>query len=163
MYYLRESKNIAKLVGFSDSPFCLLMKIYPHGSLDGWIYSPSKKSLVLVWKFLIDICRVRAMHSKDLAHCDLKPQNVLLDQDQSGMFCVITDFGITQIVSDKNLLVKAFNVVNIRGASINYAPPEALLRVRKRQEISGTDLLKCDVYAIGVIMYEMMTRSNPWK
>ncbi len=71
--------------------------------------------------------------------------------------CVLTDFGISQIVTKDILKVKQFEVVQINGLSIAYAAPERLFayRVRNTKDI-GADLVKSwDVYSFGIIIYEI--------
>lgn len=50
------------------------------------------------------------MHSSGIVHLDIKPANILLDFDpHSGMlFSVLTDFGLSKIVDEQTLKVKAF-------------------------------------------------------
>jgi serine/threonine protein kinase len=107
------------------------------------------------------------MHDAGFVHCDLKPQNVLIDIDQYGMiFCCLTDFGITQIVDDSSLLVKDFQVMNIRGLSTHYAAPEALQRYRARvapETVPGDIVMKTDLYSLGIIFCELLERRKPWQ
>jgi hypothetical protein len=44
----------------------------------------------------------------------------------------LTDFGIAQILSEKIIATKAFNVINLRGLSVSYAAPEALNNFRSK-------------------------------
>jgi serine/threonine protein kinase len=71
--------------------------------------------------------------TKKLAHSDLKTANVLLEEDHAGHArCVLTDFGITQILS-KSLVVEGFEIANIRGLSIHYLLPRNFLRYGERK------------------------------
>ncbi len=132
MYFFREHKNIAKLLGWSKSPVCIVMKFYAFGSLETCIMKKEMlKSKTIQLQTIQDIsCRIMAMHSAGFAHCDLKPANVLVDYDGTRLFCALTDFGITQIVDDKTLTVKDFRVSDVKGLTVGYAAPEALKRLR---------------------------------
>ena len=118
MELLKNHRNIAKIYGYTEDPYSIVMKFYSSGSLDKWIHQTTQRlSKQLIFSFLHDICTgLEFVHSKGLVHADLKPQNVLIDVDEmTGQeFCVLTDFGITQIVTGQALLVHAFQPVNIR-------------------------------------------------
>jgi serine/threonine protein kinase len=99
-----------------------------------------------------------------LSHSDIKSANVLIDTDKNGFaFCVLTDFGITQVLS-MNLVVNGFNVANIRGLSFAYASPETFKRQRAKTVFSDSaETFKAgDVYSWASILYEMFSRRTPW-
>jgi serine/threonine protein kinase len=114
--------------------------------------------------FAMDISRgLRTMHSKSVAHNDLKPQNVLLDTESNGrLFCVLTDFGISHILEENVIAAKTFSVVNLRGISARYASPEAYERFRKATVASGDTLKAGDIYCFAGIIYDLLMRKSPW-
>jgi serine/threonine protein kinase len=137
------------------------------GSLDKFIQNDKNvitKSLVT--HFILDIASgISALHQNDLSHSDIKTANVLLDIDTEGFaYCVLTDFGITQVLS-LNLVVNGFNVANIRGLSYPYASPETFKRQKAKSVLSDSpETFKAgDVYAWGSILYELLTRKCPWR
>lgn len=71
------------------------------------------------------------MHKNGFVHSDIKPANIMLGRESESerFHAVISDFGITQIVSNKALLVSAFHVSKLQGASVNYAAPELLKKL----------------------------------
>jgi serine/threonine protein kinase len=101
------------------------------------------------------------MHEHFLAHCDIKTQNVLVEVNASVPSCYLTDFGITQILSEKIIATKSFNVINLRGLSVQYAAPEAFLNFRSKNYI-GVDFKKYDVYSFACVAYEVLGRKFPW-
>ncbi len=164
MYYLRAEKHIAKIVGYCTDPYALLMKFYPMGSLDNWLGNETNvKTRRILIQFAIDIASgIGAMHRNGFAHCDLKSANILVDTDfvTKRSFCVLTDFGISQILTQKTLLVDAFHVTNVQGISLNYAAPEAFqrFRMRRNEQLEAFTIFTSDVYSFGVILLEVVCR-----
>jgi serine/threonine-protein kinase PpkA len=86
------------------------------------------------------------LHSKGLAHCDVKPDNILFRHDGAG---VLTDFGIaTRIDTGKNPASRA-----IAGTPY-YMSPEQF----QAKHIDG----RTDIYSLGIVLYEMLTGSVPF-
>lgn len=92
------------------------------------------------------------MHSKKVAHCDMKPANILVDQDSNRkLFCALTDYGISQMYSENALLVRAFKVINVTGASIAFAAREVVSRLRTRADFTMELAFAGDIYSFGMI------------
>ena len=84
----------------------------------------------------------KIMVSKNIIHRDLKPQNILIKYDSQNSFIVkLADFGISREFNNKNFSTHI-------GTKI-YAAPE-LCYTR-----SNYNPIKCDLWAIGVIIYEL--------
>jgi serine/threonine protein kinase len=161
MHLFRNERNIAKLLGWNDDPYTILMKYYPLGALDGFLESNLVSKRILL-SFMHDIANgIQTMHTAGFVHRDLKPENVLVDQDKHGLFCCLSDFGITQIIDPSSLLVKDFSVVNIKGFSMAFVSPEVLKQVRYgQQEVS--DSRKGDVYSYAIILKQLLCRGKAW-
>ncbi|KAI3630461.1 hypothetical protein MIR68_011896 [Amoeboaphelidium protococcarum] len=126
------------------------------------MYPMSKNQL---HKLLLILSQTIAyMHSQHIVHCDLKPQNVLLDVDENGwLIPILSDLGISAITEDSALLVQAFQVSQQRGLSLSYAAPELLTRFRMRFTETQPLILKAgDMYALSIIMVNLLTRAKPW-
>jgi WD40 repeat protein len=164
MEYLGAKDHIAKIIGYTNRPCCILMKFYPEGSLENWI---EKLTPLLRAQFCLDIANgIFNMHSLLVAHCDLKPQNILIEtieyKGQCRPVCFLTDFGISNILSDTILSSRNFNVVNLRGLSVYYASPEAFSRFRQKLFSDSNRLKASDIYSFGAIAYHLLTRKAPW-
>eukprot|EP00158_Paraphelidium_tribonemae_P001162 Partr_v1_DN24050_c0_g1_i1_m34522 putative protein kinase kinase kinase len=130
------------------------MKLYRHGDLQNFMLSKSIiKTKRLISCFICDIANgMSIIHQRGIVHCDLKLLNVLVDQIDNRMRCVITDFGIANIISGESLLVSEFAPVNLNGLSKAYAAPE-LFGKSKRPAIKYSR----DLYSFGIIMYELIS------
>jgi serine/threonine protein kinase len=96
-------------------------------------------------------------HSQGLVHRDVKPSNVLLElldapaeAGQERWRAVLTDFGIAKIVAGGGKSTKS----GLMG-TLDYMAPE---QVRASQQIDG----RADLYALGVVVYEMLTGRVPF-
>ncbi|MEA3274555.1 MAG: serine/threonine-protein kinase [Pseudomonadota bacterium] len=87
------------------------------------------------------------LHSQDppVVHRDLKPENVLLDDNDRVM---LIDFGIAK-ESDPNTVTRTLG----RAVTHGFSPPEQVLG-------TGTDA-RSDVYALGAILYSLLTGQAP--
>jgi serine/threonine protein kinase len=86
-------------------------------------------------------------HQKGIAHCDLKPANILFDENNNAILC---DFGIATLTAER---LKTPDDRKITGTPF-YMSPE-----QWRGEPTGSTT---DVYALGVILWEMFTGQPPF-
>jgi serine/threonine protein kinase len=167
MALLRDHKNIAKMVAFCrEDNYYILMKYYRVGSLDKFLRNASNHiSKQLILSFTSNICSgLQALHQNGLAHSDIKGANVLIDVDDDGYaFCVLTDFGITQVLSLSHV-VSGFNITNITGLSKAYGSPEAFARKSSKRGFTDKPAVfkAGDIYSVGAVVFELMTRKCPW-
>jgi serine/threonine-protein kinase len=87
-----------------------------------------------------------AVHRQGLVHRDIKPENVLIDPDG---FPKLADFGIARAATE----VTATTTGKVLG-TVSYLAPE-LVR-------SGDSDSRTDVYAIGILLFEMVTGRQPF-
>jgi tRNA A-37 threonylcarbamoyl transferase component Bud32 len=164
MSYLRNHPNIALIIGFCEDPHTILMKYYKLGSLQRWLYKPEfRKTKSILIGFIHDIgSGLLFMHEKGIAHCDIKPLNILLEKNhETGRItCLLTDFGISQICDESKLDSAHFKIANLKAGSIGYMAPELLLSYYGEAKIQ--DVRITDLYSFGVIMQEIVCRDYPW-
>ena len=162
MEYFKNDRFIAKLVGYTELPYTIVMKDYPHGSLSSWL-KLRPVTTTLLMRFLINIASgVMSMHLKGVVHNDLKPENILIDENENGeICCVITDFGICRVITNDILKVQQFELVNVRAWSLAYAAPERLAsRSSSVHNESRETIFSWDVYSLGIIVFQMLTRKT---
>src|SRR5262245_54688488 len=92
---------------------------------------------------------VHYAHAQGIIHRDLKPSNVLLTGDGQPKIC---DFGVAKLLSGSNHETLSGMIL---GTAEYMAPEQA--------EAKGTPGPAADVYALGVILYEMLAGRPPFK
>ncbi|KAI3659938.1 hypothetical protein MP638_004965 [Amoeboaphelidium occidentale] len=151
------------IVGFAVNPYSIILRYYEDGSLYEWIKkSQGRARTSTSLKVIFEIASaISTMHGHFIAHCDLKPQNILIQLKEGVPTCFITDFGIAQVLSDKVVATKMFTIVSLRGLSAFYASPESFQNFRKK-DYQKADYKKYDMYSFASIMYEVVTRKIQW-
>jgi serine/threonine protein kinase len=142
------------------------MKYYPLGSLDSWVEKNEadiKENEKIKMDVSSDVSRgVVVLHERQVAHCDLKPQNILVEQGEHRVHFLLTDFGISKILTDEYLASEAFQIRNVRGLTVAYAAPDVMERFRKKQTGTPIEEKAGDVYSFAVFLYYVLALKSPW-
>jgi serine/threonine protein kinase len=165
MEFFSDSKFVAKLIGYCKEPLCLIMKYYPAGSLDRWV--ADNKNLVTKPSVKVAIANdiskgLYELHGRLVAHSDLKPQNVLVEESHEGPNFVLTDFGISKILTNEYLASEAFQIRNLRGLTVSYAAPDSLKRFNDQRFGTPIEEKAADIYALGIIVSFLLLMGEPW-
>jgi tRNA A-37 threonylcarbamoyl transferase component Bud32 len=98
--------------------------------------------------YAIEIARaLGAAHARHIVHRDVKPQNVLIDEEGSAK---VTDFGIARSLDDDEGLTAEGRVLG----TTDYVSPEQALG----HDVNG----QSDIYSLGVVLYEMLVGDVPF-
>jgi serine/threonine protein kinase len=84
-------------------------------------------------------------HSLNIVHCDIKPENILLKFTKTGWQAKISDFGIAKLGQE--------NEKSDTTGSPGYMAPERFY---------GQFSLASDLYAVGIILYELLIKQRPF-
>lgn len=144
--------NIVKVldVGFGERLQYIVMEYIDGITLKE--YLDQRKDIR--WKeavhFTVQILRaLQHAHDKGIVHRDIKPQNIMLLSDGT---IKVTDFGIARLTrSDMKATVEGNKAIG----SVHYISPE-----QARGEITDE---KTDLYAVGIMLYEMLTGCLPFE
>jgi serine/threonine protein kinase len=121
-------------------------------ALDALLKSTGRLSIPRAVSIVLDVCEALSeAHAQGVVHRDLKPANVLL---RDGDRAVVVDFGMAKIITGGGTGTTALTAHNMVFGTPEYMAPE---------QARGDDLdARCDVYATGIILYELLTGSVPF-
>ena len=158
---LRESQLAASL----DHPN--VIPVYAAGEADGHVYIamrlvegsdlrsvlrrdgrlPPARAIALTTQVA---SALDAAHARGLVHRDVKPSNVLIDEQQGREHCYLADFGITTSVGDR----PSVDVSQRLLGTLAYVAPEQV----RGDPVDG----RADVYSLGCLLYECLTGEVPF-
>jgi len=133
--------------GSTDSFQFLVMEYLAHGDLKARLREGINVSDALV--FLRQMASaLQVLHGQGIVHRDIKPANILFRTPEHA---VLADFGIARAVDQSTQLTQMGFVLG----TPSYMSPE---------QINGSALsARSDIYALGVVLYEMLTGQQPYR
>ncbi|CAF2017640.1 unnamed protein product [Brassica napus] len=139
-------KNLVRLIGFSNEGHSRLIvyEFIPHGTLADFLFRRPRPSWEDRKRIAVGIARgILYLHEdckEQIIHCDIKPQNILLDASYNPR---ISDFGLAKLL----MMNQTHTLTNIRGTK-GYVAPEWF----RNSPITS----KVDVYSYGVMLLEIV-------
>ncbi|CAI9784387.1 unnamed protein product [Fraxinus pennsylvanica] len=148
---IRHRNLVTGLGSCSNLDFkALVLDYMPKGNFSSWLYSFGYcLNIDQRLEIMIDLGSALAYlhhgHPSPVVHCDLKPSNILLDED---MVVHVGDFGISKLLTEDQRILHTQTL-----GTIGYMAPE----------YGSTGLIStmADVYSYGIILMETFTKKKP--
>jgi serine/threonine protein kinase len=146
--------NICTL--YDVGPNYLVTEFVEGATLRAWIkHAPT-------WQGRIEIARqvleaLRAAHDVGIVHRDLKPENIMVRPDG---YAKVLDFGLAKRMPSSSMIPSETTQTNLSLpgqmlGTIAYMSPEQI----QQQEVDP----RSDLFAFGIILFEMLTGEHPWR
>lgn len=136
--------------GQSDGNYFIVMELIEGTDLRRYLRSRGVLAIDRAIIIAHDVALgLGAAHRRAIVHRDVKPQNVLVGRDGS---IKLTDFGIASVYKDIN--AERLTTTGMTLGTVQYYAPE-----QAQGEIVSP---AADVYALGIVMYEMLTGRTPF-
>ena len=160
--FVREARNLARLshpgivnvfeVIETNNTVYIVMEYIDGGSLDEYISSKGRLTERESLTMFCGICSaVGFMHQHRMLHLDLKPKNIMLDEERHPL---LIDFGLSKQYTENG---EPESSTSIGLGTPGYAPIEQA----ERTDSDTSFRPAIDIYALGATLYKMLTGSTP--
>jgi serine/threonine-protein kinase len=149
-----EHPNIVRVTDFGDEngAYYIVMELLSGPDLNNLLKQEKQIALSQTVSLLRGVAdALDYAHRQGLVHRDIKPSNVMLDSSTIPSRSVLTDFGIAKI-SDAHTKITNTGMLG----TFDYIAPE---QIQASAEVDG----RADVYALGVMTYQMLTGCLPFE
>ncbi len=155
---LMDHTNIAKVLdaGSTDTgrPYFVmeLIKGVPITRYCDELHLPLRERLEL----FVPVCQaIQHAHQKGIIHRDIKPSNVLICIQDGEPVPKVIDFGLAKALHQRLAERTMYTEIGAVMGTLEYMSPE-------QAELSALDIdTRADIYALGVLLYELLTGSTP--
>jgi len=146
LVFLSADRYVVQLldVGWEAEPAYFVMEYVENGSLEDHLRHHKHLSVGDAVEIFREVAiGLTHAHGKGILHCDLKPANVLLDQDTRPR---LADFGQSRLTHEQDPSL---------GTLFYMAPEQA--------DLEAMPDARWDVYALGALLYNMLTGEPPYR
>jgi serine/threonine protein kinase len=130
-----------------------ILEYAPNGELKDYVIGTSTRIPEKISAKLFEqiVQTVKYLHMNNIAHCDIKPENVLMNINYRPL---LNDFGFSQIFDGAN---GDYIVHHFSGTPI-YCAPET-----RKAYVKGFDAIKNDIYSLGVLLFVITIGEFPYE
>ena len=144
-----DHPNIVDIYDVNIESQFIAMEYVDGGTLRDILNKRKRLSLAQARAVIIQLCRgLQVAHNAGVLHRDIKPANIFVTRKKK---IKLGDFGIAHIAKIEQ---DAFTQLSSQIGTLPYMSPE--------QVQGGTLTVASDIYAVGVVLYEMLTGSPPF-
>lgn len=155
-------------------PKSIVMPAYEHGDFADLIHRKDRAISIADtdWmpkrlnSLILDLINALIhLHAKEISHNDIKPENIFVDQRPDRLHLVLGDFSFASVNAMSKRGVNQFQFSTMDGISVAFAAPELLRSMRGTitQQSRAYPLHSRDVYAFGILIWEIISRQVPWR
>ncbi|XP_015160715.1 probable LRR receptor-like serine/threonine-protein kinase At3g47570 [Solanum tuberosum] len=145
-------RNLVSVITTCSSDYirAFVLQFMPNGSLENWLYKEDRhlnlhQRVTVMLDAAMAVEYLHHGHNTPIVHCDLKPANVLLDED---MVAHVGDFGISKILAVSKSVAHTETL-----GTLGYIAPE--------YGSEGIVSASGDVYSYGIMLMEVLTKRRP--
>ena len=154
-----SQENVVEITDFGDTPdgsVFFVMEFLKGEDLSDTVENQGRLPWPRVKPIMLQICRaLGAAHDAGIIHRDMKPENCYrIKRGKNDDFIKVLDFGIAKVTSEEDGEGKGLTRTGMIFGTPEYMSPEQAQGAKPDHRV--------DVYAVGVIMYELLTGQVPF-
>lgn len=158
-----KHKNLAMLYDFAqleDGSYYMVWEFIDGTNIQKWIAQNGPVPPRLAVEMAIQALHgLDHLHSMDLIHRDISPENIMLSQDQKGKLVVkVIDFGIAKQLAEGEG-GQGLTQTGMFLGKLKYASPEQAGFLKEGEHLDP----RSDLYSFGIVMYEMLAGRAPFQ
>jgi serine/threonine protein kinase len=158
-----KHKNLAMLYDFAqleDGSYYMVWEFIDGTNIQKWIASTGPMPPRLTVEIAIQALHgLDHLHSMDLIHRDISPENIMLSQDHHGKLLVkVIDFGIAKQLAEGEG-GQGLTQTGMFLGKLKYASPEQAGFLKENEHLDP----RSDLYSFGIVLYEMLAGRAPFQ
>ncbi|CAF3665994.1 unnamed protein product [Rotaria sp. Silwood1] len=158
MYQIRYEHVLSVLGACMESNYyALVMEYMSLGSLYNLLKNKEQLlSWPMRWSLALQMTKgINCLHMMSILHRDIKSSNFLIEMTPNGYLVKVADFGLAQIRSESTRQSMSNTGGKIPPGTLRWTAPELFA--------SSKSSMASDVYSLGVVFWEVATRSIPYE